>query len=302
MTDLPAPPPPRDPDDVASDVVDGLLPPHEAEMAQRDPAVAERVQRIMQVRAALRDIPPAQPQAANQAIAAALDAADIAAAPGPTAPAPPPPLQSVPSPAPLPAARPARSDRGPGRWLAAAAVLVVALVTIGLLARGSDESGDQAAVESSADRADQSEESESEPGASQSGGNADTRAPSDQESPTAAEDDAGAGGGDGRTAGITYLGDVPDAEELAGRVDSSLTAGAGVPAEAPDEGATASESEACPSLTVAGDTDRGTATFVADATLDGNPVRVHVYQSGDEQRLVATDQSCTDVVDQPFDG
>jgi hypothetical protein len=290
MTDLPAPPPPRDPDDVASDVVDGLLPPNEAELVQRDPAIAERVRRILQVRAALREVPPAEPQAANQAIDAALDAFDGPPTGQHSAP-PPPPLRSVPSPGSIPPARPlGRDRRGPGGWLVAAAVLVVALVTIGLLAQSGGDSNDETASDDAGagDRTSQSAETES-------GGEV-AEAP-DPDSPAAADEELG---DQGRGAAVTHLGEVTDADELATRVATSLTGGPSLPSEAPaDSGA--ADVGSCPGLTVAGDASRGALIFVADANLDGAPVRVHLYQFGDEQQLVATDQSCTDVVDEPFD-
>jgi hypothetical protein len=68
--------PPPDPDDLASDLVDGLLPPDEAARLRADPAIAARGEAIESVRAAVRVPPPSPPGAMDSAIGAALAALD----------------------------------------------------------------------------------------------------------------------------------------------------------------------------------------------------------------------------------
>jgi hypothetical protein len=80
MTDDPraprAPRSPRSPDELASALLDGDLPPAEAESARRDPAVAARVAELAAARARLRDVPPPPAGTIDTAIAAALAAYD----------------------------------------------------------------------------------------------------------------------------------------------------------------------------------------------------------------------------------
>jgi hypothetical protein len=317
MTDLPAPPPPRDPDDVASDVVDGLLPPDEAAAAQRDPAVAQRVHRILEARDALRSTPPFDADAAERAIAAAVEVFDPT---GPSAPATdqdratsplPPPLRSIDSTVAGPVTSSPTSGHGRrpvGPWLAAAAALLVALATVGLLARnGRDDSEDTAARSTEAETSSEPDQTGEESTAEGGGAGA----PAADEAPQGGDDAGSASETDARTqadALVHQLGEVRDADELAARVTSSVDGGRDRPTQPTDAGGLAEEgaespggAQSCAGLTTGGDPSRGVSVFVADAVLDGNPVRVHVYRSGDHQQLVATDHACTTVVDTPLD-
>lgn len=314
MTDHPAPPP-RDPDELdqlASDLVDGLLPPEEAARAQHDPTVRQRVEQIQHTRAALRATPPPDPQATESALVAAMEAFDavhaesIAGREGPlgqdhaAAPPPPVPLRPAASPSggwssPAPARRPGSR----GRWLAAAAAVLVGLLTIGLLARGDDDRSEDTATVESSDRptsaAPLAEEADESAGDGGGGGDAGAASP-----------DPGSGQSEDRTETaapvVPDLGDVGTAGELAARVRTSLAGDLDAPPSVTEEAPTAGDDSTCPGLTAGGDPARGTSTYVADATLDGDPVRVHVYQDGTERRLVATDDSCVDVVDSALDG
>jgi hypothetical protein len=102
------------------------------------------------------------------------------------------------------------------------------------------------------------------------------------------------------------LGAVGSAAELADRIrsqgeplspdgdDESNTSGEGAPLD------DASPS-VCAGRSADGERARGESVYVADAVLDGTPVRVHVYESSDGSLwLVATDEACVDVVDVPF--
>jgi hypothetical protein len=302
----PPPPLPPDPDELASAIVDGLLSADQAEAARRDPAVARRVDDLLRVRAAVQATPPPPPAAADRAVAAALEAFEASPRPmPPPAPADPtrPPLRvlahtpgaGVPAPRP---ATPGRWSR-PAPWLAAAAALLVfGLAMTAVLRQNSQHSNpDSAASESTGDES-ATEESSSE----DASGGGDVAA----EAPTVPSD-AGLGVAD---VALPQLGSVADAAELQGRVSENLTAGqdasqragtsAGSAQPRPDESV---DDQDCAGLTPTGDPTRGTQTFVADATVDGEPVRVHIYleQSG-QQRLVATNISCEDVVDRPYTG
>jgi hypothetical protein len=319
MSDLTGPPPPpgpdptigpagRDPDEIASALLDGELSPEDAARAQADPEVVARVTALRQVRTHLRDVPPPPQGHADRAVAAALGAVDLDLASPPSGPSSPPPLHTVPTAAgPSPASPvspfPSPARRGhPERWLAAAAaVAVVALLAVGILSRDTSDSEDTAAVEahdeSTSDTGGAQESSGEggggadvdERGDSASDGAAETSAGEDSEAPTAATD-----------VDVYDLGGV-SRDGLVSAVTSAMADGYGeIPAGADDvEAANLS----CPGLSVDGDTDHGRSVFVADATLDGTRVRIHVYDDPDVSNLivVATTQgTCTEVVQQPF--
>lgn len=287
---------PRDLDQLASDLVDGLLPPTEAARAQRDPEIAARVARIEQLRSTLRSVPPAEPSHMSRAIGAAVAAAQVdTTAPARVA------LHAVtPSGSAVP--RPARGTPRP--WLAAAAALLVAgVVTAGLVA-GLSSGGD----DSSNDSAVMADNSPDEPAAGEAHDTDDSASAFDENQET---DEAG--GESPYTAAAVELGAVANSDELVALVaqrvtdvtPSSRAPTAGVDTEGsmeegPSNSTSSAPDGACPGLTEAGDPGRGTLVYVANATLDGSPVRVHVYEQGDDSRLVATDQLCADIVDVPF--
>lgn len=331
MSDFSPPPPPDEPgppvgpaarggdeaalDELASALLDGELSAEDTARAEADPIVMARVAALQSARAQLRAVPAPPPGHADTAIAAALAAAapqqqsgHLRAVPGlspspgglPTAPR---------SPMPQPAtARPGRS--GQHRWLAAAAaIVVVALVAVGILATSSDDSDDLTAA-SPGDAESRAEEDpgvmEAEPDDAAEDSSADQSGGGDQET---SADDGGSGGGSGgeaptsaaSDAGVVDLGDITS-DDLISEVSSSMSAGDGDPygTASPDD--TERANPTCPGLSVFGDSDLGGALYVADATLDGTEVRIHVYDDVDTGtlRLVATDQDCIDVVDRPF--
>jgi hypothetical protein len=332
MTDFPPPPPPDEPDpavgppargaddpvrdELASALLDGQLSSEEAIRAQADPEVLARVTAMTQARAELRAVPPPPAGHADAAIAAALAAA-VPAQPQPShlqavppTPGPLPPVAAgMPpgaSPSPFPPQHPAGSGGGgsPYRWLAAAAaVVVVALVAVGVL---SNDANDENAVTGSPDRRAEvpsaDAEGSSDAGAGGAGGG--------DESGGAAEPGRGDSNGDAQEtsdvpaaagSGVEDLGTV-SRDELLDEVTASMSAGDGGDPDATSADQTELDNSSCPGLSVLGDPDRGDALYVADAILDGTPVRIHVYDNVDDGtlQLVATDESCSDVVDQPF--
>jgi len=323
--------PPPDPDELASDLVDGLLPADQAARLRSDPAIAARVEAIEMARAALRVPPPSPPGAVDRALAATFAALDRGTLPRSGAEAaganavtssgehPPPPvthLRSVgggPSHSAKP--RPNKSSRsGSMPWLAAAAAIVfLGLVTIGILSTESnsnDSTGD-AAVSSDSDTGGGGEAEVSGPVTPQDGDGSFNES-ADQES--ANDDGPPAASGAPTTASTetssgrsSDLGAVDNAAELADRIragDEALGAGADVGSQAHQElGGLGSEDSTCPGLSAIGDPTHGESVYVADAVLAGAQVRVHLYDDGQGNlRLVATDRACVDVVDVPYSG
>jgi hypothetical protein len=283
MTPPPLPPP--DPDELASAIVDGLLPPHEADEARRDPAVARRVEDILRIRATVRATPPPPPGSADRAVAAALATFGASPETGDRAPQH---LRVVgrSGDRPQPGRSPGWSTRSRSWLAAAAAILVVGLVAAGLVSQsGTDE--DQTA----AGDAESAETEASAEGEEESEGAADQPATADEGEAIA-------------PVGPPHLGAVADAAELQDRVRDNLDVGEDAASRAPtDAGADVfGDDQSCLGLSALGDPARGTTTFVATADFQGNPVRVHLYELDGELRLVATDRSCTDVVDTPYAG
>ena len=285
---------PRDPDDLASALLDGLLTDDEAAVARRDPAVVARLAELAAVREAVRR-PPAGPDpvARERGLAAALaafeagdDAAEQRGAGAPVG-------STV-------AAGTRWRPRGTAgrRWLTAAAV-VLAVVGLGVLASNWDTGSDNA------DNAAQGGET------------------------TGDSDDAGGGSGsatveepEGGTAeqgaaptvapgGIVDLGEVDSSEALAERARSALASGSPSPLseassgeDAADEGAgdgalrfQCADAAGAARLPATGET----IVLEARATLDGDSVDVWVLAADGKERVVAIDTTCEDVVDRPLD-
>ena len=298
---------PRDLDQLASDLTDGLLPPDEAARLRADPQVAARVARIEALRAALRSSPPA-PSAAgaiDRMVAAAVDAALPASGSG--SGSGPRPLQAVRPP--VHHAPPAPRRRSAAPWLAAAAALLVGLAMAGLLARGSSDSDEDMATSAptedrSADSADDAggagdsaTESGAEPvvpGDDQADATAGSDSPTDESGEESTTGD-GEGAGDAPSVLSAELGAFDAVDDLADRVRAErAAAGSDVPpASSPLE-------LSCPGRRPQGDTARGTSTYTAEAEFRGERVTVHVYDTGDGLWLVATDMSCDDVIDVPY--
>lgn len=324
--------PPPDPDELASDLVDGLLPADQAARLRSDPAIAARVEAIEAARAALRVPPPSPPGAVDRAIAAtfaALDGATVGSGgPVTSGERPPPPvtqLRSVGPPMagsgghrPAHASRPSRPGSGMP-WLAAAAAIVfIGLITIGLISNGSgsddDASSGDAAVSAAPGDSDSSSaggsdagsgesmESSGEEGAdAQADGEAATEEPS-----TLGEDEAAPTTSSAQTTprNESDLGAVDTPAELADRIRAQRPPGSDTSGgAAASDGLNTQGDPGCTGLTAAGDPQRGEVVYVADAVYAGEPVVVHLYDTGGgELRLVATNSSCADVVDIPYTG
>jgi hypothetical protein len=309
--------PPPDPDDLASDLVDGLLPPDEAARLRADPAIAARVEAIESVRAALRVPPPSPPGAMDSAIGAALAAFDVpSGAPSgeqrPTLTAvPTPPGMGYPS-GPQAPARPAKArPGGTAPWLAAAAVIVLlGLITIGILsqnsgdedmASSSGDSGEQMTADDGADAA-----AEGAPEAAVPDSTAATASPGESETGAGGAgqpSDSGAPETDGRLGSVENTSELARQIASAGRQPGSTSASQSDGDVLGDASSVFEDEEGtCPGLSENGDPRRGRAVLVADAIYQGSPVRVHVYENPDgSQQLVATSGSCNDVVDTPYE-
>jgi hypothetical protein len=298
--------PPRDPDDLASALLDGLLTDDEAAVAQRDPAVAARLAELAAVRDAVRR-PPAGPDpvAREQGLAAALAAFEASEAPAEQREAGAvgstvrshghrrPPSGSA-------AARGGtRRPRGTAgrRWLTAAAV-VLAVVGLGVLASNWDAGSDNTDNAAQGGATDESSE--------EAGG--DGRAAEGPDSGTTEESVAPSAA----PGVIVDLGDVGSSDALADRARSILAEGVGRPLAEGSGGEV--EADQGP----AGDADLLATTCRKDAdaerlaafsetvvlrgraTLEGEPVDVWVLTSDGTERVVALDTSCVVVVDQPL--
>jgi hypothetical protein len=293
---------PRDLDELASALLDGLLSDDEATAARRDSAVMARLAELAAVREAVRR-PPARPDtdARERGLAAALaafDAGDEAGEQRGTS------ASAGATVRPFghrrPAARPGsahrrtrRRPRGTAgrRWLTAAAI-VLAVVGLGVLASNWDtgaDSGDTAASSSDdAEASDNATEEEAQ------GGTVEERA-----APSVAP------------GGIVDLGDVDSPEALAERArsaradgSSSLLGQASGGEDAADEGGggvpltgQCADGAAARRLPAAGET----IVMEARATLDGDTVDVWVLAADGKERVVAIDATCAVLVDQPLD-
>jgi hypothetical protein len=293
---------PRDPDELASALLDGLLTDDEATAAKRDPAVVARLAELAAVREAVRrPLPEPDPVARERGLAAALAAfeagdgggeeRETGGSAGTTVTA----LgrrRSV--------VRPAAGHRGtPGRprgtvgrrWLTAAAI-VVAVVGLGVLASnldtGSDD-GDTAA--SSSDDAERS-------------GNATEERPEGGVAEESAAPSVAPGG-------IVDLGDVDSPEALAERVRSARADGSLSPLgqasggeDAADEGSGGVPlAGQCADAAAAGRFPAAGETIVVEAraTVDGDRVEVWVLAADGKERVVAVDATCAIVIDEPLD-
>jgi hypothetical protein len=288
---------PRDPDDLASALLDGLLSDDDAAVARRDPAVAARLAELAAVRDAVRQAPRgADPAARERGLAAALaayDAPDEADQPGeagvrsmrggraarPAAPRPDTPW------------RPHGSAHR--RWLTAAAIVLV-VVGVGILARNWDTG---TADEASTARGDSSSEGDGSNAAEEAGGGTDESAPP----------------GDGTQLAIVDLGDVDSAAALAERARVVLAGrSADAPSAAPGGEAESGQGQSAADAVTAACADDAQAERLAAgsegvvlrgrASLDGQPVDVWVVGASGDERVVAVDASCAVVVDRSLPG
>jgi hypothetical protein len=285
---------PRDPDDLASALLDGLLTDADAAAAKRDPAVLARLAELAAVREAVRR-PPAGPDAVARerglaAALAAFDAGDEAGEPRRTGA----PAGTTVSPLGRRGEAPCRPRGTAGRrWLTAAAV-VLAVVGLGVLVSNWDPGSD------SADTA----------------GNAATGSDDAGRSGTAAEEAPEGGAAEEHAApsvapgGIVDLGEVDSPEALAERARSARAEGFTSPQgqaaggeDGADEGGGAVPLARRCADAAAGRLPEAGETIVleARAALDGDSVDVWVLAADGEERVVAVDATCAVVVDQPLD-
>lgn len=291
---------PRDPDELASALLDGLLDEDEAAAARRDPAVVSRWAELAVARDAMAT-PPARPDPAarERAVAAALAAYDAAYDAGDE--------QGAEAPAGAPvtpmgrgrsAARPGASGAPAGRalggarhrWLAAAAIVVL-VVGVGFALRSLDTGGDEG------DTAAQERATDEGSNAGGGTGGAAEDAEAGSESTSAARE----------AAGIVDLGEVDSSEALADRARAILAERFASPLAGESSGdatggqggvppATCGDAAAAQRIASAS----GPVVLRARATLDGKAVDVWVVGAQDEERVVAVDASCAVVLDRPL--
>jgi hypothetical protein len=285
---------PRDPDELASALLDGLLTDDEAAAAMRDPAVVARLAELAAVREAVRR-PPAGPDAVARerglaAALAAFDAGDEAGEPRTTGV----PGGTTVSPRGRRGETPWRPRGTAGRrWLTAAAV-VLAVVGLGVLVSNWDPGGDDA----------------------DTAGNAATGIDDAGRSGTAAEEAPEGGAAEEHAApsvapgGIVDLGEVDSPEALAERARSARAEGFTSPqgqafgseAGADEGGGAVPLARRCPDAAAGRLPEAGeTIVLEARAALDGDSVDVWVLTADGEERVVAVDATCAVVVDQPLD-
>jgi hypothetical protein len=311
-------------DELASALLDGVLPADQADAARRDAAVVARLAELEAARELLRSVPPPEPTARVRALAAAKAAFDedggaaIAAAPGVVRDVrdallpgrPPAPVADV--------THHRRARRSGTRWLGAAAAAILVLVGVVSLAvvggGGSheDEAATTAAPNDVAESADDSAGTEAE--ASEQGGAA----------PGAGDRSLGA---PGAPVDMGDLGTFSSAAALVARVEAvrdreaaSRTADAPASSPEPSDGAASEGADDSGSQTTIAELsalslcpasgwppalrDAAAIRLHGRATVDGTEVDVWVVEpvrdDGDgRDRVVALDETCAAVVDQP---
>jgi hypothetical protein len=283
-------------DERASALVDGMLDGVEEAETRHAPDVVARAAEMDVARAALRDVPPADAVARSRAIAAALAAYDETAAPR----SPDRPGQV----ADLGAHR--RRSGVSGRWLgaAAAAVLLIGIVAVGLVGSSSDDDTSDTATAAL-------DSSDSDPGAAESaedGGTADDEASAEAPSSGAPEgtDDTLAGSelgtADSRAADLGTFPSADDLLDAASERPEAQRDAAGVFGPGNDADATA---EAAPPPCPAGVPDpfeRAGAgpLLVGNGVVGGVTVGVWRVGPPEAARLVVVDPSCGVLAQRPL--
>jgi hypothetical protein len=101
----------------------------------------------------------------------------------------------------------------------------------------------------------------------------------------------------------TDLGAVDTPAQLADRIRARSAQPGAASGDAVIESDTEDAGQGCAGFRPGGDPARGDAVYSASAVYAGEPVQVHVYDTGGgELRLVATNAACVDVVDTPYGG
>ena len=265
-------------DELASALLDGELSDADAAAARARPDVVARAAAMDDARRALRDLPVPPHADRDRAVAAALAAFDDEV-----------PNSGWSRPAPL-----GPSPRRAQRWLAAAAA-AAALAGLAGLAVATAGDGDDHDMAGSAEEATAGDDSADASG--EGGGGQDETAAEEAPRAGAEADDqlAAAEAGD--------LGTFASADALVNHVTALLAqdggAASGPPAD-PESGADTAFRQACaddPPAPLAG----ALATVLGGrAVLDQQPVEVWVVDTADGRSVVAIDDTCAIVVDQPL--
>jgi hypothetical protein len=279
-------------DERASALVDGMLDGAEEAEGRHSPDVVARAGEMDVARAALRDVPPADAVARSRAVAAALAAYDETAVP-----------RSPDGPSQVADLGAHRRRSGPsGRWLgaAAAAVLLIGIIAVGLVGSSSDDTSDDLTVAL--------DSSDSDPGAAESaedGGTADDEASAEAPSSGAPEgtDDTLAGSelgtADSRAADLGTFPSADDLLDAAGERPEAQREAAGVFGPGNDA------AEAAPPPCPAGVPDpfeRAGAgpLLVGNGVVGGVTVGVWRVGPPEAARLVVVDPSCGVLAQRPL--
>ena len=265
-------------DELASALLDGELGDADAAAARARPDVVARAAAMEDARRALRDLPVPPHAGRDRAVAAALAAFDDEVAGG-TGWSPPAPLGPPP--------------RRAQRWLAAAAAAAVlaGLAGLAVATAGDGDDHDMAGSAEEATAGDDSADASGEGG----GGPDEEVAEEAPRADTEASDQLA-------VAEAGHLGTFASADALVDHVTALLAQDGGatsVPPADPDTGADTTFRQACaddPPAPLAG----ALATVLSGrAVLDQQPVEVWVVDTAEGRRVVAVDDTCATVVDQP---
>jgi hypothetical protein len=292
----------RDPDDLASALLDGLLTDDEAAMARRDPEVVARLAELAAVREAVRRPPEGpDPVARERGLAAALAAFEAGDETAEQRGASASTGTTVGDPGRRPAGRPVAARSGTPwrprgtvgrRWLTAAAI-VLAVVGLGVLASNWDSGSGSDSADTAAGGGDDAERSGDATAEEPEGGTAEESAP-----PSVAP------------GGIVDLGDVDSPGALAERAQAALAGGYARPLGRESSGQDTADEDAgdgalrfhCADVDAERLFAAGEAVVLeARATVDGQAVDVWVLSADGNERVVAVDASCAVVVDQPLE-
>lgn len=296
---------PRDPDELASALLDGELPPAEAEAAAGDPEVQQRLVALRATRDALRANDPAAtgeppgPERRAAVIGRALAAFDAAGAARGQPRSDPGPHEVAAGPGVTGVLRRAGGAR-PLRWLSAAAAVLVLAGMVALISLASEpDVTDDATVTESSGRATEGAEPPAA-GVPEAGGGA-VAGDAEQEDSSA---DGQLEAGDetaGATAAPVDLGTPASTDVLVARATAAVDEMAGPPAaaeRAPGAAPGAVDEQLDPATCDAarargeGPLSGGPPLLEMTAVLDGERLGVWAYADGADLRIVAVDEGC----------